>query len=97
MNEQTSHSRIEAIGLGRNATYMFLASLIIAGIIGFMAGRMVESVHYDDKSQSYHVQIQGLEKQLADHKKEIDYYKNKSGLDDSKEAKTVSWIQPIAY
>jgi uncharacterized membrane-anchored protein YhcB (DUF1043 family) len=76
---------------------MFAASMIFAVIVGFVAGRMVESSHYGYTKQFYQQQIQGLEQQLADYKKEIDYHKNKSHIDGSMDAKKASWIQAIKY
>lgn len=44
----------------------FFISLIVGGIIGFTAGRFVESFRYGDTKQSYQTQIQELMRQVSE-------------------------------
>jgi hypothetical protein len=43
-----------------------LISLIVGGIVGYSAGRLVESFQYGDIKQSYQAQIQELMRQVSE-------------------------------
>jgi hypothetical protein len=81
----------------RNHAYMLTMVLLIAVVVGFMVGRIVESTRHDYMKNAYIQQIQELEQQIADHAKTIDCSNGKAvtgGLGDSM---TVNWAYNIDY
>ena len=55
----------------RKPAYIITIAMIIAAFLGFMAGRIVESTHYNHMKKNFLQQIQELEQQLEDNTKRI--------------------------
>jgi hypothetical protein len=55
----------------RHPTYIITIAMVIAALLGFMAGRIVESTHSNHMQKDYLQQIQELEQQLKDNTKRI--------------------------
>ena len=55
----------------RHPAYIITIAMIIAAFLGFMAGRIVESMHYNHMRNNFLQQIQKLEQQLKDETKQV--------------------------
>lgn len=81
----------------RSHVQVLMIVMLIAVLIGFMAGRIVESTRYDYMKKAYMQQIHELEQQLDSDIKAIESDDGKAFADDFGETMKINLMHTIEY